>query len=94
MTGDVTLDGTAMSGASISAINPVSARVYEVTITPPSAGMKGDLDHIGASGCRDRYRGECQHRVKYVSDSELQSERTHGGNYTQSQRHTDKQRLI
>ena len=40
---DVTLSGTAASGASISAINPVSASVYEVTITPDSGGMKGDL---------------------------------------------------
>ena len=40
---DVTLSGTAASGASISAINPVSASVYEVTITPGSGGMKGTL---------------------------------------------------
>ena len=40
---DVTLSGTAASGASISAIHPVSASVYEVTITPDSGGMKGTL---------------------------------------------------
>ena len=40
---DVVLTGTAMSGASISAINSVSASVYEVTITPDINGMKGDL---------------------------------------------------
>ena len=43
LTGDVMLSGGASSGASISAINPVSARVYEVTITPDINGMKGDL---------------------------------------------------
>ena len=42
---DVRLSGTAASGASISAINAKngSARVYEVTITPDSGGMKGTL---------------------------------------------------
>ena len=45
MTGDVRLIGTASTGASISAINAKngSASVYEVTITPPSGGMKGTL---------------------------------------------------
>ena len=40
---DVVLTGTASLGAMIGTINPVNARVYEVTITPPSAGMKGTL---------------------------------------------------
>ena len=42
---DVTLSGTAASGASISAITAKngSASVYEVTITPDSGGMKGTL---------------------------------------------------
>ena len=40
---DVMLSGDASSGASISAIHPVSPRVYEVTITPDINGMKGDL---------------------------------------------------
>ena len=40
---DVVLTGTAMSDASISAINPISASVYEVTITPDINGMKGTL---------------------------------------------------
>ena len=40
---DVVLTGTAMSDASISAINPISASVYEVTITPDINGMKGQL---------------------------------------------------
>ena len=39
MVNDVTLTGD----ASITAINPVSARVYEVTITPDSNGMRGEL---------------------------------------------------
>ena len=40
---DVVLTGTAMSGTMISAINPISASVYEVTITPDINGMKGQL---------------------------------------------------
>ena len=42
---DVTLGGTAVSGATISAINAKtgSPGVYEVTITPNSNGMKGEL---------------------------------------------------
>ena len=52
------LTGTAASGATIGTINPVSAKVYEVTITPDSNGMKGDLGHIGAGGCRERYSGK------------------------------------
>ena len=40
---DVVLTGTAASGATIDTISPISARVYEVTITPDINGMKGDL---------------------------------------------------
>ena len=40
---DVALSGDASSGAMIGTINPVSASVYEVTITPDSNGMKGTL---------------------------------------------------
>ena len=76
---DVTLGGTAMSGATIGTINPVSARVYEVTITPDINGMKGDLGHIGANAnAADRYSGEWQYLASSTSATvELQSERTH-----------------
>ena len=53
---DVELSGTAASGASISAITAKngSASVYEVTITPPSGGMKGTLIiSVPASAAKD-----------------------------------------
>ena len=79
---DVLLSGTAASGATISAINPVSARVYEVTITPDINGTKGDLVISVPMGAAEDTAGEWKHRVKYVSDSRIQSERTHSDNFS------------
>ena len=79
---DVTLGGTAMSGASIGAINPVSARVYEVTITPDINGMKGDLVISVPMDAAEDTAGNGNTRVKYVSDSGIQSERTHSDNFS------------
>ena len=78
-----------MSGASISAINPVSVRVYEVTITPDSNGMKGTLViSVPANAATDaaengNIASSTSATVNYNPNAPTVD------NYTQSQRHTD-----